>query len=417
MIFIISIGVLICTSLYLSGSETALTGVNEIKLQSKAQNGDKKAKQLLTFLKKKDQMISSILIGNNAANMALASLVTAIAIKYSFNVAIATLLLTVFMIIFAEVLPKTIAATFPEPISLKVFKIISLLILLCKPVNFLLNKLSRFVISLIAKGRIIDNNLSKEEIKAIVDIASNEGTFHNQESITIKNTIDLKNKDARDVMKTPRTDVVGIPYDATYDDVVSIYLDSEYSRYPVYKENMDNVIGIFNSKGLVQWSLDKNKSLLEHTDQDALFIIESLSVEKVFKSMGENKKHQAIILDEFGGTVGILTHEDILESWLGLEIEDETDNDDASLIEELTDSTIVCNGKLTIHILNDIFKTKLPDDEDTIAGFILKETGEFPNVDDSFTIHDLHIRILKTSENKIEHVKISKGNKDSLFTT
>lgn len=395
-------------SFFLSGSETALTAVNKMKIKMRADNEDTKSKKLLNLISKPDELITAILIGNNIANIMLPTLVTIIALEYGINVGLATGALTVVLIIFCEVLPKSIAASLSEKVAYLVFPVISFLLILFKPLTFLLSKFTRLVIRLLAKGNAEEVSFSKEELITMVDIATTEGTFRNEETKRIKGVIDFYELDVRDALKTPRMDIVGIPFNSSYQEVRDIVINHNYTRYPVYKEDMDNIVGVFHSKQLLSWSLDEEKPLEDYTDNKPLFVIEALSIEKLFKMMLKEKKHLAIVLDEYGGTKGIISHEDIIEAMLGQEIEDETDFDEEVLIEELTDSHIVCHGKIGIRRLNEIFKTKIPEDGDILAGFLFKEFGYFPHEGETLDFHHLHFLIKKIEDNKLTQIEITK---------
>ncbi|MEW9110331.1 hemolysin family protein [Cytobacillus gottheilii] len=395
-------------SFFLSGSETALTAVNKMKLKTRAENNDTKAAKLLETVSKPDELITAILIGNNIANIMLPTLVTVIAIEYNFNVGIATGILTVALIIFAEVLPKSIAASLADRVAFIVYPVIRILMIVLKPLTFLLSRFTRMVIRLVSKEDPDAVSVSREDLITMVDIATVEGTFKNEETQTIKGVIDFYSLDVRDALKTPRMDIIGIPYDSEFDSARDIVLNNHYTRYPVYKENMDNIIGVFHSKYLLSWSVEDGKTLHDYTDNEPLFVYEFHSIEKVFKLMTKERKHMAIVLDEYGGTRGIISHEDIIEAMLGQEIEDETDEDATILIDELTDTHIICNAKLAIRRINDVFKSRIPEDEDILAGFLLKELGYFPEEGEKFDYQHLEFEILTVIDNRIDQVKIEK---------
>jgi Mg2+/Co2+ transporter CorB len=395
-------------SFFLSGSETALTAVNKMKLKSKAENNDKKSQKLLELVSKPDELITAILIGNNIANIMLPTLVTIIAIEYGFNVGVATGILTVALIIFAEVLPKSVAATFADKIAYLVFPVIKLLLVIFKPLTWLLSKFTRAIIKLLSKNAPESVSVSKEELITMVDIATSEGTFHEEETQRIKGVIDFYSLDVRDALKTPRMEIEGIPFNATIEEAKDIVMDNRFTRYPVYKENMDNIVGVFHSKLLLAWSTQPEKTLKDFTDLEPLFVYEFHSIDKVFKMMMKERKHLAIVLDEYGGTKGLITHEDILEAMLGQEFEDETDEDSEVLIEELTDNHIIVHSKLAIRRINEVFKTKIPEDEDILAGFLLKEMGHFPEEGETFEYHHLHFEIKSIEENRLKLVEIKK---------
>ncbi|MBY0156235.1 MULTISPECIES: CNNM domain-containing protein [Cytobacillus] len=395
-------------SFFLSGSETALTAVNKMKLKSRADNNDKKSQRILEVVSKPDEMITSILIGNNIANIMLPTLVTIIALDYGFNVGVATGILTVALILFAEVLPKSVAASFADKIAYLVFPVIRVLMIILKPVTFLISKFTRGIIKFLSKNQADSVSVSKEELITMVDIATSEGTFHEEETQRIKGVIDFYNLDVSDALKTPRMEIEGIPYDATIEEAKDIVMNNRFTRYPVYKDNMDNIVGVFHSKILLAWSSQPEKTLKDFTDLEPLFVYEFHSIDKVFKMMMKERKHLAIVLDEYGGTKGIISHEDILEAMLGQEIEDETDEGSEILIDELTENHIIVHAKLSIRRINEAFKTKIPEDEDILAGFLLKEIGHFPAEGETLDYHHLHFEIKSIEDNRLKLVEIQK---------
>lgn len=312
-------------SFFLSGCETALTAVNKVKLKTRAENHDVQSQKLLELVSKPDELITAILIGNNIANIMLPTFVTIIAIKYTFNVGVATGILTVVLIIFAEVLPKSIAASFADKIAYSVYPIIRVLLIILKPVTLLLSTFTRAIIKLLLKNESNSVSVSKEELITMVDIATVEGTFKNEETQRIKGVIDFYTLDVKDALKTPRMDIKGIPLNSSFDQTREFVLSNKYTRYPIFMGNIDHIIGVFHVKQLLAWSLEPMKMMEEFIDNDPLFVYEFHSIETVFKMMLKERKHLAIVLDEYGGTSGIISHEDIIEAMLGKEVDDETD--------------------------------------------------------------------------------------------
>lgn len=378
-----------------------------MKVQLRAEQGERISQKLLMLLAKPDRMITTILIGNNIVNILLPTLLTLIAIKYGWDLAIATTALTVIIIIFGEVLPKTIAVTFADRISYIVAPIISFLVLILRPLTFLIAKFTNIFIRIISKGTVKQATLTKEELRSMVDIASTEGTFEEEESERLKGVLDFPNKDVQDVLETHRMEIVGIPANATYDEVRNIILEHYYTRYPVYEESMDHIVGMFYSKTFIEWSMDPNMELEDLMDQEPLFVVQSVSVEKVFKQMLAKKKHMAIVLDEYGGTLGIVTHEDIIEEMIGQEIEDESDEDEEILVFEMTEHRLICHGRLEIEDVNEMFKIEIPNDHDTIGGFVLQQLGHMPEIDEQFTYENLRFEVNEMDRNRIMQLTIN----------
>lgn len=402
---IIAIIILILTSFFFSGSETALTATNKMRLQSKE---DKKSKKLLDIVSKPEQFITAILIGNNISNILLPTLVTMVALEYGFSVGLASAILTVVIIIFAEVIPKSVAATFPDRISYLVYPVIRFVILIFKPLTFLLNSITGFIIRILSKGQDKEASVSKEEIRAMVDIARTEGIFKQDESHRIKGVLEFNNLNVKDALKTPRVDLVGLPNDATFEEARDVAIQNPFTRYPIYEEDVDNIIGVFHSKYLLSWSIDPDQTLESFSDMDPLIVFEFHSIEYVFRKMIQEKKHMAVVLDEYGGTEGIITHEDIIEVLIGLEIEDETDVVSEALVEKVSDKEIVCHGKIPLHRLNTIFHTNIPEEEDVLAGYLIKEFNYFPEEGETLTAAGLTFTILRTDDRTLKRVQILK---------
>ncbi|SET21171.1 Mg2+ and Co2+ transporter CorB, contains DUF21, CBS pair, and CorC-HlyC domains [Oceanobacillus limi] len=406
---VVAIIVLLFVSLFFSGSETALTATNKMRLQTKANNNDTKSKKLLDIVSKPDEFITTILIGNNIANILLPTLVTMVAIDYGFNVAVASAVLTIVIIIFAEVIPKSIAAAFPDRISYMIYPVIRFLILLFKPLTILLNGMTGLIVRVLSRGDEENNTISKEELRAMVDIAGTEGTFKQEESHRIKGVLDFYNLNVNDALKTPRVDVIALPLQATYEEVRDIVIRHPFTRYPVFEDGLDSIVGVFHSKFLIIWSTEPNKPLESFIDMDPLIVYEFHSIEMVFRKMMQEKKHMAIVMDEYGGTEGILTQEDIIEAMIGLEIQDETDLAGESLVEKLTETEIICNGKITLHRLNSLLQTDIPEDEDVLAAYLLKEFNYFPEEGEVVEREGLTFSILGIDGRTIKRVRIVKG--------
>ncbi|MDW0108561.1 hemolysin family protein [Sporosarcina aquimarina] len=404
----IALAFFLVMSFILSGSETALTAVNRMKIQMRAEQGDPKAIRLRSLVSKPDRMITAILIGNNISNIMMPTIVTMIAIDKGLNVGLLTGILTVVLIIFGEVLPKTIAATFADKLAYTVAPGIRVLVKLLTPLTYLLALFTNLFIRILSKGTVTEATLTKEDLRSMVDIASTEGTFQQDESLRLKGVLDFPEKDVSDVMGTHRTDVVALPLDSTYEDVRSTVLEYFYTRYPIYEESIDKIIGVFYSKRLIEWSITPEIPFEEMIDRDPLFVVQTASVEKVFKMMLAHKKHMAIVLDEYGGTLGIVTHEDIIEEMIGQEIEDETDEAEDALVYEHTEDTLVCQGRLEIEDAVQMLGMDLPTENDTIGGFAFQELDHVPEPGERFTYGPLLFEVEEMDRNRIVRLRITR---------
>ena len=402
-----ALGLFLIMSFFLSGSETALTAVNRTKVQLRADQDDNKSQKLLKLISKPDRMITAILIGNNFAKIMMPTIVTMIGIERGWQVGIATAILMIVIIVFGELLPKTIAATFSDRIAYIVAPVITLLVKVLTPITALLAMFTNLFIRIISKGAVTEATLTKEDLKSMMDRATIEGTFEQDETLRLKGVLDFRDKDVWDVLETHRTDVVGLPLTATYEDVRDTILEFFYTRYPVYEESMDTIVGMFYSKMFIEWSLEPDRKLEEFIDRDMIYVVQTASVETVFKMMLLQKKHMAVVLDEYGGTLGIVTQEDIIEEMIGQDIEDETDLEDEVLIYEKTDDTLTCHGRLEIIDAMELIGIELPTDHETIGGFVLQQLGHLPEPGERFSYENLQFEIEEMERNRIIRMKIS----------
>lgn len=323
---IIAIIVLIIVSCFFSGSETALTAANKVRLKSEADQQNQRSAKLLKLLEKPSEFITTILIGNNIANIILPTLVTILAVEVGMNVGMASAILTVVIIIFAEVIPKSIAATFPDPIARFVYPIIRFFVFIFKPITIVLNALTDWINRILSRNN-QNQGMSKEEVRTMVAIAGTEGAFNEMERSRIQGVMDFDRLKVNDVNNTPRVNVTSLSNEDTYEEVYDVVMNHPYTRYPVYEGDIDNVIGVFHSKYLLAWSKAPEKTITEFCSEP-LFVYEHNRAEWVLRKMTVTRKHMAIVLDEYGGTDSIITHEDLIEEMLGMEIEDEMDREE-----------------------------------------------------------------------------------------
>src|SRR5699024_616693 len=293
-----------------------------MKLRMKASAGDEKAERLLKLVDSPTIFIPGILIANNLPNIVLPSLVTIVALQYGGDVGVTTAILTVLIIIFAEVMPKSIAAAFPERISHIVYYPTVAILFVLRPFIWLLNLLTRTTIRLLGQDADSNTTISRSDMRAMVDIGYTEGTFENEEVYGLKGVLDFSNLNVADVLQTPRIELDGLSADTTFGEAKETLLDSRYSRYPVYEGDLDNIIGVFHAKFFVAWSDHPEKSIKEFTDLEPMTVYEFQPIKTVFQRMLKENKHMAIVLDEFGGTEAIITNEELIETLIGQDIQD-----------------------------------------------------------------------------------------------
>ena len=324
--------ILIALSGFFSSSETALTSVNQIRLRRRAAEGDKKSMTVLKLLEKPQDVISSILIGNNIVNIASSAVATVFFTQLfgASGPVVATVVMTIFVLIFGEVLPKTAAQQQPEMISRKVAKPISGIAKLFKPVVFFLTALSGLVTKWLFSHVDEAPTITEEEFKALVEVGEEEGVLQREERAYIDNVLDFSSATASDMMK-PRTSVVALDVEATEEEIFDLLKDNRYSRIPVYEDSIDHIIGILYMKDVVRLLAQGETIRLREILRDPYCIGESAVADRIFRELKARNLSIAVVVDEYAGTSGIITMEDILEELVG-NIDDEYDLENTAVI-------------------------------------------------------------------------------------
>ena len=383
---------LVCCSAFFSASETALTSLSKIRLRNMVEENVKNADLIMKLLEDPGRLLSSILVGNNLVNNGASALTTALAIQIfngdtSGGAGIATVLITIIILIFGEITPKTIAAQKAEKVALLVVKLISFCVFVFRPIVGILNVVTGGLTRLFG----CDPNeraplITEAELKTIVNVSHEEGVLELDERTMINNVFDFGDSKAKDVM-TPRTDIVAIPLDVTYEEYVRLVQEEGFSRMPVYGEDLDDIVGFLYVKDI--FYLDAEHFSVEKYMREPLFTYESKP------------------LDEYGGTAGMITTEDIVEEIVG-EIEDEYDDEEEE-IEVIKDNEFVVDGSTRLEDFNEMVGTELESEEvDTIAGYILVLLGNFPENGQKIETEGLRIVVEEMDKNRIEKLRVYK---------
>lgn len=406
---IISLLVLLALSSFFSSSETALTTVNKIRMRTLSENGDKKAERVLRITNDSGKMLSAILIGNNIVNLSASSIATSLAIRYFGNVGagIATGILTILILIFGEVTPKTMATLEADRLALKCAGVIEVIMFLLTPAIFVINRLSMGVLLLLH----IDPNASsklmtEEELRTIVDVGQESGVIEHEERNMIHNVFDFGDSEAKEVM-IPRIDMTFVQADSTYDELIDIFREDKFTRLPVYEESTDNVIGIINMKDLLLYDNDKEHFSIRDFLREPYFTFEHKNTADLFIEMRQSSISLAIVLDEYGVTAGLITLEDLLEEIVG-EIRDEYDADEEDAITALNDREYMVLGSTHLDDVNDELGLHLEsDDYDTIGGYCLGQLDHLPTKNEIILTDDnTLLKIARVDKNRIEQVYI-----------
>lgn len=401
------IALLVLSALF-SSSETALTTVNRIRIRTLAGQGDKRAMTLLAVLQNPEKMLSVILIGNNVVNLYASSLATTVTLSLfgSKLVGVATGILTLAVLVFGEVAPKTMASRNAEQIALRAAGPVKCLMWLFTPLVFVVNNLARLVMKLFGADRPGKRELmTAEELRTIVQVGHEDGVIENSERKMIDNVFDFGDRSARDIM-IPRIDMTCIDVEAGYDELMEVVREEKYTRIPVYKESADTIVGILNIKDLLFRAQDKPFRIAELM-RKPLFTYEQKKTSELMVEMRKNYTNLAIVLDEYGVTAGMVTMEDILEEIVG-EIRDEYDRDEEKSIRRIAPNTYLIEGNVKIDDVNEVLQLRLAsEDYESIGGYVLEQLEHFPKEGECVTKGGISFTVTRMEQTRIAEVKLS----------
>ena len=405
---IIALVILLILSSLFSSTETALTTVNKIRMRTLSEAGNKKADRVLRVTENQGKMLSAILIGNNVVNLSASSLATSIAIERfgSVGAGIATGILTLLILIFGEIAPKTMATINADQISLWVSGFIEFLMWILTPVIFIVNKLAMGVLLLFrVDPNKSQNAMTEEELRTIVDVGEESGVIETEEKEMIHNLFDFGDSEAKEIM-IPRIDMTFVSKDATYQEVIEIFKEDKFTRLPVYEETTDNVVGILNMKDLLLCE-DPNTFSIDEIMREPYFTFEHKNTADLFMEMRKYSISLAVVLDEYGVTAGMITLEDLLEEIVG-EIRDEYDTDEEDAISQISDREYLVLGSTNLDDVNDELGTSFQsDDYDTIGGYCLELLDHLPECNEiTFAEDGTLLKIMAMDKNRIHKVSI-----------
>ena len=405
---LIAIIILLCLSAFFSSSETALTTVNQIRMRTLADNGDKRAARVLHVTGNPGKMLSAILIGNNIVNLSASSISTSLAIHLFGNTGagIATGILTFLILIFGEVTPKTMATIKADSMSLTVAAPIGLLMKILTPVIFIINKLSLGLMFLLHVNiKDAQKKMTEEELRTIVDVSQENGVIEHEERDMIHNLFDFGDAEAKEIM-VPRIDMTFVQADATYQEVLDIFRQDMFTRLPVYEDSTDNIIGIINMKDFLLQN-DTPEFSVRNLLREPYFTYEHKNTADLFLEMRKSSISLAIVLDEYGVTAGLITLEDLLEEIVG-EIRDEYDADEEDDITRISDREFYVLGSANLNDVSEALSLHFTsDDYDTIGGYCLGLLDHLPEKNEIIlTDNNILLRIDRMEKNRIERIYI-----------
>lgn len=400
--------VLLLLSAFFSSSETALTTVNKIRMKNLADNGDTRAATVLKILEKPDKMLSAILIGNNIVNLYASSLSTIIAshVFGSSAVGIATGVLTLLVLVFGEISPKTASTLYSDTISLRIANAIWVIMIVLTPVIYLVNKLAFVVLRILRvdlhrKG----DTITEDELRTMVEVSHQEGEIEESEKKMINNVFDFGDAVARDVM-VPRVDMTFISADSTYDEMMRIFRREKYTRYPVYEDSSDDVIGILNIKDILLKGQEEDFNVRNYL-RKPFFTYEMKPVSDLMVDMRKGNVNIVVVIDEYGVTAGLITLEDMLEEIVG-EIHDEYDEDEDNNFRKVNNREYVVEGSMNLGDIDERLGISLEsEDYDSIGGLMIGLLDHLPAQGETVIIDRIRLTAQRVRGNRIDKVRIT----------
>ncbi|NLK95144.1 MAG: HlyC/CorC family transporter [Clostridiales bacterium] len=407
MVEIILLIILLILSSFFSMSETALMSLSKIRLRHMVEEKVKGAKLVEKLLEDPNKLLGAILIGNNVVNIAASALATSVATKIvggGSGVAIATGIMTVLVLIFGEITPKSIAKQKSEEVSLFVSKPIKIVVFLFKPFVAVFSAISSIFIKMFGGDpKATEPFITAEELKTMVGVSEEEGVLEDVEKEMIFNVFDFGDMQVKDVM-LQRVDIVALEVTSTYEEIIDRIKNEQFSRFPVYDDTIDNIVGILNVKDLIIGKKEEDFKILDYT-REPFYTFEFKKVSQVFAEMKKSRNHMAVVLDEYGGTVGILTMEDIVEEIVG-EIEDEFDAEEDK-IEVIKEDEYVVDGSAKLHEISDLLGVNMEsEDLDSVGGLIIEELGRIPEEKEEVEINKVKFVVEEVDKNRIKKVRI-----------
>ena len=414
--------ILVILSAFFSSAETALTTMNKLRLRTLMEEGSKNAAIAMKLVQNPGKLLSTILIGNNIVNLSASSLSTVFAtnlciqagtpIPVSTAVGIATGVITLVVLLFGEILPKTLATRYSEKLSLAYARIIYALTIILTPLIFIVNLLSSGVLKLLRADKKVKTQMTENELLTFIDVSHEQGVIEQEEHEMITNVVDFGDSMAKDVM-VPRIDIVFASVDSTYEELTQLFKEEKYSRIPVYETSKDNVIGIVNLKDLFCYDKDPKDFVLRNFLREPFYTYEYQKTSELMLKMKDQSFNIAIVLDEYGATA-------FLEEIVG-EIRDEYDDEEDD-IQKVSDDEYIVTGSAKLDDINDILGTAFEsDDYDSIAGHLINELEHIPTEGESIDLNGYIFRIDRMDKNRIDQIHVyridplPKENSDEQF--
>ncbi|MGI6031729.1 MAG: HlyC/CorC family transporter [Eubacteriales bacterium] len=399
-----AMAVLILMSAYFSATETAFSALNRTRIKTLADGGNHRAQLVLKLSEEYDRLLSTILVGNNIVNIAVASIGTVLFIDYfgDMGATLSTVVVTIVVLIFGEISPKSLAKENPERFALFSAPIIRALIVVLSPINFLFTQWKKLLSRLFVVSD--DRRLTQQELITMVEEVEHDGGIDRDESELLRSAIEFTDREAEDIL-TPRVDLEAVPWGTSKEEVASRFTESRFSRILVYKDTIDNVVGVIHQKDFYSGSGVTDRPL-EEIIKRPVFVTPSMKISDLLKLLQKSKSHIAVVSDEYGGTMGIVTMEDILEELVG-EIWDEHDEvvEDFS---QLSEDTYRVSCSMDLDKMYRFFGLDGENDSSTVSGWVMEELGRIPNQGDHFVCQHLDVTVTRTDDRRVVEIMVKK---------
>jgi len=404
---IIVLIILLVLSGIFSAAETGLMSLSKIRIRHMVDENIKGAELVKKLVENPNKLLSAILVGNNVANIAASAIATSIAIDFfgDTGVGIATGIMTLLVLIFGEITPKSMAAKNSEKVSLKVARFISVITKLLGPIITILMYITNLIIGIF--GGKVDKDqpfITEEELRTMVDVSHEEGVLEGEEKEMIYNVFEFGDSQVKDIM-VPRTDIVSIDIDSSYEEVINIFKEEHFSRIPVYQESIDNIVGTLYVKDLLLSENTGEDFSVKKYMREPYYTYEFKKITELFEEMRKKRVAMAVVLDEYGGTAGIVTMEDLVEEIVG-DIGDEYDELENE-IEVVKEDEYVVHGTTKIELVNDMIGTNIEsEDFDSIGGFVIGQLGRFPIEGETVEYNNIKFIVEDVDRNRIKKMRI-----------
>lgn len=395
---------MIMMSAYFSATETAFSALNRTRIKTMADNGDKRAAQVLALSEEYDKLLSTILVGNNIVNIAVASLGTVLFVSYygDLGVSISTAVVTIVVLIFGEISPKSLAKESPERFAMFSAPLLKIFILVLTPVNFLFTQWKKLLSKLFSVED--ERKLTQQELMTMVDEVEQDGGIDKDESQLLRSAIDFNDREAGEIL-TPRVDLEAVPNDVTKEEVARRFTESRFSRLLVYEENIDHIVGVIHQKDFYDGP-GMTRASIQQIIKPPVFVPPSMQISDLLQLLQKNKSHMAVVSDEYGGTMGIVTMEDILEELVG-EIWDEHD-EVVEDFQQIGDNLYRVSGSVEVDKMYRYFDLNGEEDATTVSGWVMDHLERIPKEGDRFQWEGLDVVVTKTDDRRVVEIQVQR---------